>query len=106
MPILSEKLVTSLQSMQTILFSFIMSLSQAIRASASCTLLSLLLNSCIFFNLSDIINYIHNYLIGLKRVEFYCNVVEQTAIIFKITSFFASNLLKVVKKDKSWQNKE
>lgn len=65
-------------------------------------LLSFLLNGCIFFNLSDIIDHIHDYLVDLEYVKLYCNVIEQMAAIFEIGLFFALNLMKVVKKDKSW----
>ena len=106
MLMLSNEPITTLQSMQRVSFSSIMSLSQAIRASASPTLLSFLLNGYTFLNFSDIINHIHDYPVGLERVELYCNVVEQTGAIFEIGSFFALNFIKVVKKDKSWQNKK
>ena len=43
---------------------------------------------------------------GLKRIKLYCHLVKQTAAIFKTGSSFASNLIKVVKKNKSWQIKE
>ena len=103
---LSDEPVINLQSMQMVPFSSVMSLFQPIRTAASPTLLSLLLNGRTFFNLSDIIDHIHDYPVGLERVKFYCDVIEQMAAIFEIRSFFASNLMKVIKKDKSWQNKE
>ena len=49
-------------------------------------------------NLLDIIEHIHNYLVGLKYVKLYCNLIDQMAAIFEIKSFFASNLIKVVYK--------
>lgn len=42
------------------------------------TLLSLSLNGHTFFNLSDIIEHIQAYPVGLERVELYTDVVEQT----------------------------
>lgn len=83
-----------------------MSLSQTIEAFASTILLFFLLNSCIFFNLSDIINHIYNYFIGFKYVKFYWNVIESIAVIFKIESIFLSNCIIVIKKNNSWQNKK
>lgn len=103
---LSDKPVVTLQFIQTVSFFFVMSLSQAIKAFASFIPLSFLLNGCIFFNLSDIIDYIHNNSIGLKHVKLYYNMIKQIAEIFEIELFFASNFIKVVKKDKRWQNKE
>lgn len=106
MPMLFDEPVITLQFMQTVFFSSVISLSQATGASASSTLLFLLFNDCTFFNLSDIIDHIYDYPIGFKCVNFYCNIVEQMAVIFEIGLFFASNLIKIVKKYKSWQNEE
>lgn len=75
-PILSNKPVTTFQSMQMVYFFSVMSLSQAIGAFTSSILLFLLLHGHIFFNLLDVIDHIHNYLINLERVELYCNVVK------------------------------
>ncbi len=65
-------------------------------------LLSLSFNGHTFYRLSDILAYINDYPVGLQRVELYCNVVKQTAAIFDIGSVFATGLITVVKKDKSW----
>lgn len=83
-----------------------MSLSQAIRTSTFSILLFFLLNSCTFFNLSDMIDHIYDDFMGLMRINLYYNTVEQTTSIFEIGSFFMLNLIKVIKKDKNWQNKE
>lgn len=61
-------------------------------------LLFLSLNSHIFFNLSNIIKYIHNYLVDLDHIKIYYNIIKKMTIIFEIRSIFTSNLIKVVKK--------
>lgn len=103
---LSNELITAILFMQTLLFFFVMFLSQAIRASMSLILLFFLLSNYTFFNLLDIIDYIQNYLMDSKHIKLYCNIAEQTAIMFEIRLFFASNLIKVIKKDQRWQNKK
>lgn len=59
-------------------------------------MLSLSLNGRTFFQLSDIIEHIQDYPVGLERVELYCDAVEQTAAIFEIGSAFASDLMKAL----------
>lgn len=81
-------------------------ISQAIGASVSPTMLSLFLNGRTFFQLSDMIEHIHDYPVGLERMELYCDAVEQTAALFEIGSGFASDLMKAVKKDKSWRRED
>lgn len=65
-------------------------------ASVSPTMLSLSLNGRTFFQLSNIIEHIHDYPVSLERVELYCHAVEQTAAIFEIRSAFASDLMKAL----------
>ena len=92
--------------MQTVPFSTVISLFQAIKASTLLTLLFFLLNSHTFFKLSDKIKHIHNYLGSLEHVKLYCDLVKQTIAIFEIKSLFASNLIKAIKKDYSLRSEK
>lgn len=83
-----------------------MSLFKAIGVSTFAILLSLLFNNCTLFNLPNIIKYIYNYLVALECVKLYCNVLKQMTAIFDIRLFFVANLMKIVKKNESWQSKE
>lgn len=71
----------------------------------SLTLLFFLFNTCIFFNISNIIDHIHNYLINLERIKLYYNIIEQIAGIFEIESFLLLNHIKNVKNDKRGKTK-
>lgn len=50
-----------------------------------------------FFSILEIIEHIHDYPVGLERVELYCDTVKQTASIFEIESAFASDLMAMLK---------
>lgn len=73
-PMSSIKSTIPLQSQ----FTYILEVAGSLR------LLSLSFNEHIFYKLFDILAYINNYPIGLEQVELYCEVVEQTTVIFDI----------------------
>ena len=56
----------------------------------------------LFYILSDILVYIQNFLISQNNVYVYEDVVKQVGTIFELRLVFASDLIKAIKKDKSW----
>lgn len=52
--------------------------------------------------LSDVIVHICDYLNDEKRVALYLDIVKQVKKVFDLGLAFAENLIKAIKKDKSW----
>lgn len=59
-----------------------------------------------FYMLSNVIAHIRNYPWREVFFALYINVVKETSIIFDLGLAFAKDLIKAIKKDKSWANVE
>lgn len=62
----------------------------------------LLFKRQIFYTLTDVSKYIHDYPKGERRVRLYLDIVKQASNIFDLGSIYTVGLIKAVKKDKSW----
>lgn len=64
-------------------------------------ILLLVFNGQIFYILSNILKHICDYPEDEKRMYLYLDIVKQVSNIFDLGSVFVTDLIKVVKKDKS-----
>lgn len=67
----------------------------------SSKMLLLMFNGRIFYLLSDVIAYIHDYREREECVALYVDVVKQVEKILNLKSAFAKGLIKIIKKNKS-----
>lgn len=56
----------------------------------------------LFYTLSDVFAYEKAFSLGQDRVYIYKDVMKQVGVIFELGSVFASDLVRAIKKNKSW----
>lgn len=65
--------------------------------------LEITFNNQTFYFIADIFSYIGNFSIGFQRVELFYDILKQTAFFFNVSSSFVKEVIKAVKKDKSFK---